>query len=144
MAVVIPVLLLLMCGLIVGGIGVFRYQQVGCIAREGARWASVRGADYAADTGLASPTTQQIISNGVLPLAVSMDPTRITVQVEWIDQSSNTAWNWDASPKNVRSITATGEYVTNTVQVTVTYVWSPGIFWDPMTLQSVTQMPMSN
>jgi Flp pilus assembly protein TadG len=143
-AVVLGVLLVLMCGLIVGGIGVFRYQQVACTSREGARWASVRGYDYQTDTGLSSPTAAQVTADAVLPLAVSMDPAAVTVQVQWIDEGSGTVWDWDAAPKYVRSISPSGEYVANTVRVTVTYVWSPGIFWNPITLQSVSQMPMSH
>jgi len=142
-ALVIPVLLVLMIGLIVCGFGVFRYQQVAGLAREGARWASVRGGDYQKDAAQSPPTEQQIAAQAVIPFAVGMDPSNLTVQVQWVDRGSGTVWDWDAAPKDVRSITATGEYVTNTVRVTVTYQWTPGAFWNPMALQSVTEMPMS-
>ena len=41
MAVILPVVFLLIFGLIVGGIGIFHYQEVARLAREGARWAAV-------------------------------------------------------------------------------------------------------
>jgi Flp pilus assembly protein TadG len=41
-----PVVFFLIFATIVGGMGVFRYQQVAALAREGARWASVHGSPY--------------------------------------------------------------------------------------------------
>lgn len=143
-AVVLPVLFLLIFGLVVGGMGVFHYEQVACLAREGARWASVRGSQYANETNQMSPTQQQIIEQAILPMAVGMDPAAIIVQIVWVDQGTNTAWSWDTASKEFRSITASGEYVSNTVQVTVSYQYTPGLFWGPITVQSVSKMPMSN
>jgi Flp pilus assembly protein TadG len=143
-ALALLVLLLLVCGLIAGGIGVFRTQQVTCLAGEGARWAGVRGSNYQLDANAPSPTTQQIIDQAVLPVAVSMNPSDISVTVEWIDNSTGTVWGWDGSPKSVRSVTATGEYVSNTVRVTVTYMWAPGMFWGTTAMQGVCELPMSN
>jgi Flp pilus assembly protein TadG len=142
-AIVFPVLLLLLCGLMVGGTGVFHYQQVEFQACEAARWASVRGSDYRKQTNQTSPTQQQILQQAVLKYAPNMDPTAISIQVEWINNATNTTMAWDASPKDVRSITASGEYFTNTVRVTVQYQYSPGMFWSPMTIQSVSEAPMS-
>jgi Flp pilus assembly protein TadG len=142
-AIVFPVLLILIFGILVGGTGVFRYQQVACEAREAARWASVRGADYQRQTNQTSPTQQQIFDQAVLPYAPNMDATALSIQVEWINGVTNTATAWDASTKEVRSITSTGQYVSNSVRVTVQYQWSPGMLWTSMTLQSVTQIPMS-
>ena len=42
-AAVAPVLILLLFGTVVGGLGIFRYHQVATLAREAARYASVRG-----------------------------------------------------------------------------------------------------
>jgi Flp pilus assembly protein TadG len=142
-ALVFPVVLVLFFGLIVGGIGIFRYQQVACLAQEAARWASVRGGDYQKDTDHNSPTKAQIRDQAVLPLAVSMDTSQLSVQVEWVDKGSNSSTDWDAAPKDVKSITPQGEYVNNTVRVTVTYNWSPGILIGPLTLSSQCEVPMS-
>lgn len=43
-AIALPVAFLLILGTCVIGLGVFRYQQVASLAREGARYASVHGA----------------------------------------------------------------------------------------------------
>jgi Flp pilus assembly protein TadG len=143
-AVVLPVLFLVVFGLIAGGVGVFRYQQVAYLARESARWASVRGGNYQRDTNLDSPTRQQIVDNAVTPYAVGMDPAALDVQVQLVNQGTGTTTDWDASAKDVRSLTPAGDYVNNSVRVTVSYEWVPGFFWGPQTLQSVCVMPMSN
>ena len=79
----LPVYLLLLLSLIVGGLGVFHYQQTACLAQEAARWASVRGSDYQKDTNQPSPTTQQILQQ-VTPLAVGMDGMR---QILYADEA---------------------------------------------------------
>jgi Flp pilus assembly protein TadG len=142
-ALVFPIVLFLFLDLIVGGIGVFRYQQVACLAQEAARWTCVRGCAYQKDADQASPTRDQILQSAVLPLAVGMDPSQISLQVEWINQADNTSQDWDSAPKDIKSMTAQGEYVTNTVRVTVTYTWSPGILMGPFTFTSQCEVPMS-
>jgi hypothetical protein len=42
-AIVLPVTFFLLFALVVGGMGVFRYQEVATLAREGARYASTHG-----------------------------------------------------------------------------------------------------
>ncbi len=142
-AIVIPVMIFLLLGLLLGGMGVFHYQQVACQAREAARYACVRGADFRRDTKQASPTQEAIFEQAVLPFAASMDTTQLTLSVEWIDEGSGAAYAWDSASKTIKSITPLGEYVTNMVRVTVTYVWSPGMFISPVTITSVSELPMS-
>ena len=142
-ALVLPVLLFCLLALIVGGLAVFHYQQATFLAEEAARWACVRGEDYQRDTNQPSPTEQQILQEAVLPRAVGVDPSRLSLQVQWIDQAAHAAQDWNAAPKHVRSITPQGTYVTNTVQVSVTYTWSPGAFAGPFTVTSTCSLPMS-
>lgn len=143
-AVVLSVVFLLAIGLTVGGIGVFRYIQVAGLAREGARWTSVRGGGYQRDTNLPSPTAQQIAEQGIYPYGAGIDPAALVVRVEWVDRASNTATDWDAAPKDVRSITPAGETVTNAVRVTVTCQWLPGPLGNVTAFSSVCETPMSN
>lgn len=143
-AIVLPIVCLLVIAILVGGMDVLRHQQLACLSREGARWASVRGADYQGDTNQSSPTQQQITDLAVVPLAAGMDPAALTVKVEWVDKGSNSVQDWDSSTKAVRSITTTGEYVTNAVRVTVTYQITADVFGEPLTLQSVSELPMMN
>jgi Flp pilus assembly protein TadG len=62
-AVVLPVVLLLLLGLLVGGMGVVRYQEVAHLAREGARYASTHAGRYAED-GQAKATGSPAIVTG--------------------------------------------------------------------------------
>src|SRR4051794_553938 len=83
-AIVFPVAMLLLLGLVVGGMGIFRYQQVAWLAREGARYASVRGTDYAKDvSGAKAATEQDVHNNAVLPNATALDPNSLTTKVNW-------------------------------------------------------------
>jgi Flp pilus assembly protein TadG len=155
-AIVAPVTLLLCFGLIIGGMGVFRYQETASLAREGARYASAHGGEYAKENG-------QGIQSGTLPnvdaayiktkiiqaRSVSLDPTRLQVQVA-INTISGTP-GWDATQNNnTRAVLST--YVDaqnqvvarrNTVSVTVTYNWMPELYLiGPITLSSTSVMPM--
>jgi Flp pilus assembly protein TadG len=145
MAVVLPVMLLLLLMLVVGGIGVFRYQQVACMAREGARWTSVRGSTWALETGQTCPTQQDILQNAVLPMAVGMDASAVSVQADWIDGQTGAATAWDSSRKTPVSVTKTNQGVTNRVRITVNYQWSPGVLLPgTVNMSSVSELPLSN
>lgn len=143
-AVVYPVMLLLLVGLIVVGLGVFRYQLVACQAREAARWASVRGSEWAKETSQKSPTRQQILEKAVLPLAKGMDPEHLSIKVEWINPVTGEAVDWDKASKTPTSKNDDYVKVSNHVRVTVSYQWIPGIFSiSPFYLKSVSEIPMS-
>lgn len=143
-AIVLPLLFLVVIGIVAGGINVFHYQQVAGLAREGARYASVRGADFMKGENQNSPTQSQIVERAILARTIGMDPAAITVTVEWIDRGTGTVHPWDTAGKDVRSITASGEYVSNTVCVTVSYTAAYGVFGDPVTLRGTCEMPMSH
>lgn len=143
-AIVLPVMVLLLLMLVVGGMGVFRYQQVACLAREAARYASVRGTQYEQVTDKTSPTQDEIVRNAVIPVAVGMNTSNIHVQIEWIDGITGNAVAWDSAKKTPRSLTNTSIAVTNKVRVRVNYVWSPGVILPgSITLTSTSEMPMS-
>ncbi len=143
-ALVFPMSLLLFVGTIVFGLGVYRYQQVASLAREGARWVSVRGWQYQHDLnpyglpGLPMAATPQDVSNFVASKAVLLDtsPGALNVQV-----------SWNTDNKQTHSLVDTNDSViliSNTVTVTVTYNWIPeALFGGPITLQSTSTIPMS-
>jgi Flp pilus assembly protein TadG len=142
-AVVYPLMLTLVFMLVIGGMGVFRYQQVACQAREAARWAAVHGSDWHKETGQAYPTSANILQQAVLPLAAGMDTSNLSVQVKWLDQVSAQVVDWDAASKYPLSVTAANQGVSNRVRVTVTYQWTPELFLlGPIRLQSTSEMPM--
>ncbi len=133
-AIVLPVLFLLIIGLIVVGLGVYRYQQVAALAREGARFASVRGGNYAQDTGAAT-ADQGAVDAYVKTKAAGLDPTLITCTVTWDDASKSP--NYLANP-------ATNQFRTNYVTVTVSYTWTPEALFGTQTMTSTSRMPLTN
>ena len=78
LAIVSASALLLIYGLIVGGTGVFRYQEMAHLAREGARYASTHGGQYTMDgiparTGVPAVTSNDQLHAYLLPKAVALD-----------------------------------------------------------------------
>ncbi len=143
-AFVYPVMIFLLLMLIVGGVGVFRYQQAACLAREAARYAAVHAGDYQKDTGQTCPTEAQIRQQVVLPLAVGLDPKALTVQIQWVNGLTGEVVNWDDSTRAPTTQDASGNPVSNTVRVTVTYQWAPSVtIMGPLSFQSVSEMPIS-
>ncbi len=132
-ALVLPILMFLILATVVGGYGIFRYQQIAMLAREGARYASVHGGQYQQETGNTAATAQDVYNNAIAPLATSLDMSQL---------SSTVSWNASNMPYSVSS-----DYETptnNTVTVTVTYNWFPELYLvGPITLSSTSTMPMS-
>jgi Flp pilus assembly protein TadG len=83
MALVAPVTLLLLLGIIVGGIVCFRAQQMQTLASEGARWAALHGPKYAKQHGRGLPTNHEIFTKAMQPLATSLSPDQLTYDVQW-------------------------------------------------------------
>lgn len=132
-AVVAPVLLFLLCFILVGGVGVFRYEQVALLAREGARYASVHGRDYNNETGQPSATPDSVYTTAIQPLIAGMEADRLTYSVTWADSSQSPTYLDSAN--HVRS---------NSVTVTVSYQWNAlGLLPRSITLSSTSEMPMS-
>jgi Flp pilus assembly protein TadG len=143
-AFVYPLMFLLLFSLIVGGLGVYRYQAVACMAREAARYACVRGSDWQIAENQPSPTQEQIAQTVVFPLAVAMDTNQLNTTVELIDGVSGKATPWDSSNQATTSLNAQGQPVANRVRVTITYNWYPELLLGgPIVLQSVSETPMS-
>ena len=116
-AIACPIAFFFIFATIVGGLGVFRYQQVASAAREGARYACVRGAQYAQETGRPAATPDDVYTNAIVPAASALDPSQLTYSVTW-DQSN--------VPLQVISNVETPRG--NTVTVTVNYQWFPEMY----------------
>jgi Flp pilus assembly protein TadG len=159
-AVVFPVLFILMAGMLIGGMGIFRYQQVAYLAREAARYASVHGGEYqqanaAAITAGTMPnvTEDYITTNIVKANAAGLDTSSLTVTVKFNMSSGSYGWDdtahngsrWPYSTKTVTTASGSTNYSeTNTVSVTVSYDWTPELYiTGPITLTSTAVMPMS-
>jgi hypothetical protein len=71
------------------GLGVFRYLQVAAAAREGARYASVHGGQWASEQNSGTLTTPtDVYNNAILPHAVGLDTSQLTYSVTWADTTT--------------------------------------------------------
>jgi Flp pilus assembly protein TadG len=130
---VLPILLFIIFSTVIGGYGIFRYQQIAMLAREGARYASVHGGLYQLETGNAAATAQDVYNNAIVPMATNLDMSQLSYTVTWNSNNMPYYVNNDYE-------TPTG----NTVTVTVSYNWIPELYLvGPITLSSTSIMPMS-
>ncbi len=134
-AIVLPVTFFLIFALIVGSLGVFRYQEVAALARVASRYASTHGANYRQAAGLPRGTSStwqsDIYTNAIQPRMVLLDPSLLTVQVSWPDVS-----NQPGTPDNWPGSTAT---------VTISYQWVPELYLvGPYSLSSTSSVAISN
>jgi Flp pilus assembly protein TadG len=120
-AVIFPLLFVLLLGLIIGGLGVFRYQEVASLAREGARYASVHGYEYQQTTGKLAATDVDVFNNAIKPRTVILDASNLNYNVTW-------------EPDNKQG---------STVTVQVSYQWVPEAYLGGINLSSTSAMPMS-
>lgn len=140
-AIIYMVLFILLFGIIAGGLGVFRYQQVANLAREASRYASVHGTDWEADQGASPCQSADIIANAVTPLAGGLP---VTVNVYWISGTTDTAYDWDTKTHRPTGTGPYGDTVSNRVRVTVSYQWFPEILvTGPVNLTSTSEVAIS-
>jgi len=131
-AISAPIVFFFIFATIIGGMGVFRYQQVAALAREGARWASVHGGQYEDETGQPAATAADIYNTAILPLAVGLDPQQLSYEV-----------SWDKNNMPLSITTNVEKPIGNTVTVKVTYQWTPELFpIGPFTLTSTSSTQM--
>jgi Flp pilus assembly protein TadG len=133
-AVVAPATFLLLLGLLIGGLGIFRYQQVARLARDASRWASVHGTQYAQDTGNSAATATDVYNQVIAPNATGLNLNNLTYSV---------TWNTSNDPYHTATVNGHDEYVANTVTVTITYQWIPEAYLNGITLTSTSVTVMS-
>jgi Flp pilus assembly protein TadG len=117
-AIVYPTTILLLMGTIMVGLGIFYYQQLQFLAREGARYASVHGPTYASETGDPMASTSTVLSD-VQGMAVGLDGLDCT------------------------AVTYSATTLPCTVSVTLTYTWTPGQPFNSMTWAVTSTMPVT-
>jgi Flp pilus assembly protein TadG len=132
LAIIYSALFLILFGLILGAIAVFRYQQVAQLAREGSRWAAVHGTDYGKEQKKPPATEQDVYEQVILPRANGMEAAKLTCRV-----------TWDASNKPYSVVIRNDQVVpvTNNVIVTIEYQWDAFLF-GPVTLRSTSVSSM--
>jgi Flp pilus assembly protein TadG len=134
-AFILPITFFLLFGLVVGAMGVFRYQEMATLARQATRYASTHGHQYRKDAGLPTGTSadwsSDIYTNAIAPNVVSLDPSQLTYQCSWPD-----VVNQPGKPDN---------WPGSQVTVTITYQWFPEVLLvGPYTLTSTSSMPITN
>jgi Flp pilus assembly protein TadG len=117
-AAVYPVAILLLMGTCIMSLGVFRYQQLQFLAREGARYASVHGPTYASESGQPMASTSTVLTQ-VQGMAVILNGLNCTA----VNYSSTT--------------------MPCTVSVTLTYTWTPEKLFSPITWTVTSTMPVT-
>lgn len=143
-AIVYSTVLLLFLALIVGGIGVFRYQQVAMLAREATRYAAVHGSDWQSDNNQSPCTQAQILQQAVLPRAASMATAAVSIEAQFVNRAAGRVSDWDTVAHPPTSLDDQNNTVTNRVRVTVTYQWVPSaLIVGPLYLSSTSELSMS-
>ncbi len=149
-AVVASVTLLLIFFLTVGGMGVFRYQEVAHLAREGSRYASTHGGQYQlegmpAQTGVAAVSSSADVQAYLLPKAIALDTTKLTITASWSPPAGMTPINMPTYVNTDPTLVPPAQTVTrNYVTVTVSYQWMPEFYLvGPITLSSTSTIAMS-
>jgi Flp pilus assembly protein TadG len=133
-AIVAPITFFLLLGLLIGGMGIFRYQELAAVAREASRWAAVHGAQYQQDTGYPAATAQDVYNYVISPKAISLDLSKLSYSV---------TWNTDNRPYHTTVVNNQVVPVRNTVTVTLTYQWIPEAFLGGITLTSTSTVPVT-
>lgn len=149
-AVTSGVALFLILGLIVGGLGVYRYQEVAHLAREGARYASTHGGQYKLD-GIDTKTRVSAISSSedlrtyLLSKTNLLKAQDLQISVTWSAAGQFTPSNMPSYVDTDPSLVPPGQKVIyNNVTVTVTYQWYPEVYlFGPFNLTSTSTMRMS-
>jgi Flp pilus assembly protein TadG len=124
----------ILLGLLIGGLGIFRYQQVSRLARDASRWASVHGTQYALDTKNTAATATDVYNKVISPNAAGLDLTKLTYSV---------TWNTSNSPYHTATVNGSQVNVANTVTVTITYQWVPEALVGGVNLSSTSVTVMS-
>ncbi len=131
-AFVLPLALLLVLGLMVGCMGVFRSNQLAELARTAARYASTHGTIRELE-GFAATTQKDIIDNAITPRAASLSPLNVQIDV-LLPNGSAVPWDdvyWAGPPRRNKTMTVIndqGSARMNRVRVTLRYQWVPEAF----------------
>jgi Flp pilus assembly protein TadG len=137
-ALVAPILFMLLVGLMIGGLEVFRYQQVATLTRDCARYASVHGAKWAqANNNGTLTTADDIFTNVVGARGFVLDLPTV---------KANSTVTWDDTTQ--MPTTTSGQ--TNRVHVTIKFPLGAdtipfvGSLFQNTTLQSSCERAVTN
>jgi Flp pilus assembly protein TadG len=140
----------LVLSLIVGGLGIFRFQEVAHLAREGARYAATHGGQYQQDgiatsTGVSAVSSSDTLRSYLLPRTLLLTSSNLTITASWSGAGSVTPSNMPTYVNTDSNLSPPAQIsIQNYVTVTVSYKWMPEVYVvGPITLTSTSTMPMS-
>jgi hypothetical protein len=166
-AFVMPVAFFLTLAIVVGGMGIFKYQEMAHIARETARFASVHGAQYAKQNaaaiqaGTLPPVDENYLVDYARARVIALDPNQLNVTVNMVvippgstspDSAATVDWDNTTDSQNRSPYSAwtnnntnppSNVQVDNIVIVQVSCLWNPGLLPMPVTLSSTAVIGMS-
>jgi len=130
--------------------GVFRYQEVAHLAREGSRFASTHGGQYKQD-GTDSATGEPAISSSADLQAylksrlVALNPNYMTVTASWSAPANYSPRNMPSYDDTDPTLVPPGQItIYNYITVTVSYQWTPNFYLTgPIVLTSTSTVAMS-
>jgi Flp pilus assembly protein TadG len=150
LAVVGAVTFFLIFALGVGGMGIFRYQEVAHLAREGSRFASTHGGQYKLDgidtsTGVPAISSSSSMQAYLASRVVGLNPNYLTVTVSWSAPPQYQPRNMPSYDDTDPTLVPPGQItIYNYVTVTVSYQWTPELYLTgPITLTSTSTIAMS-
>jgi Flp pilus assembly protein TadG len=111
-AISLATFMLLLFGIIESGLMVWTYNTVAFAAREGTRYAAVRGANNS------SPATASTVQTYVKSRAIGLDPTKMTVTTTWLPD--NTPGNYVRVVVNYQYSMVTALFMSGSVTLTST------------------------
>jgi Flp pilus assembly protein TadG len=140
----------LLIALVVGGMGVFRYQEVAHLAREGSRYASTHGGQYTQDgiatkTGVPAIASSADLQTYLKSRTVALDTSKLQVTVSYSAPASYSPRNMVSYDDTDPSLVPPGQITFyNYVTVTVAYTWMPEAYLvGPITLTSTSTVAMA-
>jgi Flp pilus assembly protein TadG len=142
----------LIFAILIGGSGIFRYQEVAHLAREGGRYSATHGGQYQKDgiatkTGVPQVISSSDVQNYLLPKTAALDPSKLTISASWSTGPTSSPPPTNPTPINMPTYVDTSSgsqppgqsVLQNYVTVKVTYQWFPELFLiGPITLTSTS------
>jgi hypothetical protein len=126
---VYPLVILLTFGVTVLSLSVYYYFQVAALAREGARYASVHGGQYHQETANAMATQATVLSTAISPKAAGFNAANLSNTLAWDDPGGMPTY-----------LDTHGNVLTNNVTVSVTYQWTPPLYFGQLTFTATSVM----
>ena len=135
-AFVYPVTFMLVFGILICGMGIFRYQEISHWSHQAARWAACHGGQWSFEQGKPLTQASDVYNTVIQPYTVSLDQTKLSYAVSWSDAGEMPTYP---------DLTSTGppfKWRINEVTVTITYIWVPEAYLGGITLTSTSTLPV--